>query len=110
MTAKGPSSQSPNTGADASPFSSLRLADFALLDKLLLLEGNITRATGVPGPVKARLLHQVVSLKDDIRILCMVLVGEAPARTGPVPLPAWARAESEKPQPPDGGKGSRDGG
>ena len=31
-------------------------------------------------------------MKDDIRVVCIVLIGEAPARTGPVPIPVWARA------------------
>jgi hypothetical protein len=78
---------------DSASLSSLRLGDFALLDKILLLEASLQRSPGVPDRVRDSLLHQFAALKDDLRVVCMVLVGEAPARTGAVPLPVWARSD-----------------
>ena len=73
--------------------TSLRLGDFSLFDKILLLEASVRRSPGVPDRVRDSLLHQLAALKDDVRVICMVLVGEAPARTGAVPLPVWARLD-----------------
>ena len=80
--------QAPN---DSASFSSLRLGDFALLDKILLLEASLQRSPSIPDATRTALLQQVAALKDDIRVVCAVLIGDAPARTGPVPIPAWAR-------------------
>jgi hypothetical protein len=75
--------------------TALRLGDFALLDKVLLLEASVQRSRGVPDRVRLSLLHQLAALKDDLRVVCMVLVGEAPARTAAVPLPVWARSDEK---------------
>lgn len=81
-------SRAPNDNAS---FASLSLGDFALLDKILLLEASIQRSPSIPDASRTALLQQVAAMKDDIRVLCIVLVGDAPARTGPVPIPTWAR-------------------
>lgn len=81
--------QAPN---DSASFSSLSLGDFALLDKILLLEASLQRSPSIPDATRTALLQQVAALKDDVRVICIVLIGEAPARTGPVPIPVWARA------------------
>jgi hypothetical protein len=89
-------SQSPaEASSDAKSVAALRLGDFALLDKVLLLEASVKRSPGVPDRVRDSLLHQLAALKDDLRVVCMVLVGEAPARTGAVPLPVWARSDEK---------------
>jgi hypothetical protein len=80
---------------DAKSTAPPRLGDFALLDKVLLLEARVKRSPGVPDRVRDSLLHQVAALKDDLRVVCMVLIGEAPARTGAVPLPVWARSDEQ---------------
>jgi hypothetical protein len=77
---------------DNASFSSLTLGDFALLDKILLLEASLQRSPSIPDATRTALLQQVAALKDDIRVICVVLIGDAPARTGPVPIPVWARA------------------
>lgn len=94
MPTKGTRADSSQAPTDVAALSSLRLGDFALLDKILLLEASLQRAPGVPDRVRTSLLQQVAALKDDLRVVCMVLVGEAPARTGPIPIPVWARSET----------------
>lgn len=84
------------TATDATSIAALKLGDFALLDKVLLLEASVKRSSGVPDRIRDSLLHQLSALKDDLRVVCMVLVGEAPARTGAVPLPVWARSDEAK--------------
>lgn len=98
MAAKKTTAEEAETPLDANSLSALRLGDFALLDKLLLLEASVKRSRGVPDLVRTSLLNQLAAVKDDVRVLCMVLVGEAPARTGAVPLPVWARSERSLPQ------------
>jgi hypothetical protein len=80
--------------SDSASFSSLSLGDFALLDKILLLEATLQRTPAIPDTARTALLKQVAALKDDIRVVCIVLVGDAPARTGTVPIPVWARTET----------------
>jgi hypothetical protein len=98
MPVKKAQSDQSETALDAASMSSLRLGDFALLDKLLLLEASVKRSRGVPDLVRTSLLNQLAALKDDVRVICMVLVGEAPARTAAVPLPEWARSDGAQPQ------------
>jgi hypothetical protein len=94
MTTRG-SRSTTEASSDATSMAALRLGDFALLDKVLLLEASVRRSPDVPDRVRDSLLHQLAALKDDLRVVCMVLVGEAPARTGAVPLPVWARGDEK---------------
>jgi hypothetical protein len=92
MPTKGTRAPKRQASTDTSSLSSLTLGDFALLDKILLLEASLLRTRAIPVRVRTSLLQQVAALKDDLRILCIVLVGEAPARSEPVPIPVWARS------------------
>jgi hypothetical protein len=94
MATRGVRSQVGGASNDTKSMAALRLGDFALLDKILLLEASLQRSPGLPDGVRASLVQQVAALKDDVRVLCIVLVGEAPARTGPIPLPGWARSDT----------------
>jgi hypothetical protein len=93
MTTREPRSHTSEPSADAKSVISVRLGDFAMLDKVLLLEASVKRSPGVPDRVRDSLLHQLAALKNDLRAVCMMLVGEAPARAGDVPLPVWARPD-----------------
>jgi hypothetical protein len=92
MPTKGTRAPRKQASIDISSLSSLTLGDFALFDKILLLEASLHRTRVIPVRVRTSLLQQVAALKDDVRVLCIVLVGEAPARTEPVPIPVWARS------------------
>jgi hypothetical protein len=96
MATRESRSHAGEASSDAKSMVGLRLDDFALLDKVLLLEASVKQSAGVPDRVRDRLLHQLAALKDDLRVVCMVLVGEAPARTGAVPLPVWARSDERR--------------
>jgi hypothetical protein len=98
--------QTGQASGDVESSSSLRLGDFALLDKLLLLEASLQRSPGLSPPVRMSLLQQVAALKDDLRLVSIVLLGDAPPRTRPVPIPTWARSETPdeaKKERPSGG-------
>lgn len=106
MPTKGTRADASQAPSDVASLSALRLGDFALLDKILLLESSLQRVPGIPDRVRTSLLEQVAALKDDLRVVCIVLVGEAPARTGPIPIPVWARSKT----PGDEGTERRSGG
>jgi hypothetical protein len=106
MPTKGTRDQRKQASSDIASLSSLTLGDFALLDKILLLEASLQRTRAIPVRVRTSLLQQVAALKDDLRVLCIVLVGEAPARTEPAPIPVWARSvtpDKEEREPRSGG-------
>jgi hypothetical protein len=106
MPTRGTRDRTDQAPGDSASFSSLSLGDFALLDKILLLEASLQRSPAIPDATRIALLKQVAALKDDIRVVCIVLIGEAPARTGPVPIPVWARPETAD----DEGRGRSTGG
>lgn len=70
---------------DVSTLATMGFGEFALLDKLLLLEAAVMRAPDLPDALRATLLPQIAAMKQDIRVLSLLLIGEAPARCGPPP-------------------------
>jgi hypothetical protein len=76
---------------------SLRPRDFAVLDKLLILEAGVRKTPALTTRLREALLSQIVAIKNDVRIISTLLTADFPSRTAAIVLREWAGSNPKRP-------------